>query len=287
MRSRSTKKVLLTAIASSTALVLCGVAANAAPFQEIDLPASAAHLVGTVPFGAGAGGTLVTPVVTAGATYSNVTTFTGFGITNGGATLTSTVKSTRILMDDIQTNTTDSVEQIGQFSWSIANFNATATSARMRIRFYQPDGPGGSPGTAFGGFSFAVSALPTGVSTFFTTLTPGQLPLPMTNGKFWAGEFFDNSGASATTNAALNNLGQGTFNPPDVGSSADQDWLSTNTDAASGFLVNNPTGSTRNSPFAANPVASYGWEFVPLPEPTTIGLAGLGLLGLASRRRRA
>jgi len=281
---RSGMKMFAAASVAAVAVFMGSSIASAA-FVDVQLPAPT--LLRTIPLGGGSGGLPDVNTVTAGAVYSDVTTFSGFSVSHGGAaTTTAGVLGTRILMDDIQTTESDNILNTGQFSWSISNSNATAVTARMRIRFYNADGAGGGPGTAFGGFSFAASSLPTGVSTFFTTLTAGQADLPTTAGKFWAGLFYDNSGASGTTVAQLNNLGQGLFTPPDVGSSADRDWLSTNNDAG-GFLTNNPTGANRVSPFAGAPAANYGWEFVPLPEPTSMAFVGMGLVGLVSRRRRA
>jgi len=98
--------------------------------------------------------------------------------------------------------------------------------------------------------------------------------------------FFDNSTFTATTAAEMNNLGQGSFNPPVIGTSADRDFLSSGTPTS--FLANNPTGSVRTSPFAGNPVANYGWELTPpVPEPVSMAVLGLSGFGLCIRRRRA
>lgn len=229
---------------------------------------------------------------TPGSIYSNVDTFSGFAAANGGTVVNAgngNLLTTRYLADDLNSagGSFDVMSVAGwSMKFSVANLNAAATTARFRIRFFLRDGAGGAPGTALGGFSFATTSIPTGVSTFTATnlgsLGAGIPPSGTT--QIWAGMFFDNSGAAATTAAQLDNLGQGLFNPPVIGTSADQDFLSgaaTNT-----FLVNNPAGAVRPSPFAANPVANYGWEITPAPEPTSLAVLGLSIMGFTLRRRR-
>jgi hypothetical protein len=227
-----------------------------------------------------------------GSVYSNVDNFTGFGITHGGTVVNAGnggLMTTRLLADDL--NSVGSFDVMSVAGWnmkfSVANLNATAVTARFRVRFYLRDGAAGVPGTALGGFSFTATSIPVGVTVFSSTGLPslGAGIPPAGTTQIWAGIFFDNNASPATTAAQLDNLGQGTFNPPGVGTSADQDFLSgppTNT-----FLVNNPTGAIRSSPFAGNPVANYGWEIAAVPEPAALGILGFGLVGLAIRRRRA
>jgi hypothetical protein len=94
------------------------------------------------------------------------------------------------------------------------------------------------------------------------------------------GTFFDNSGTTATA-ADLNNLGSALFNPVDIGSSADKDFLTSAPSTAPG---SNPAGTIRVSPFGANPVANYYYEFI--PAPSSLALLGMGGL-LGTRRRRS
>ena len=210
------------------------------------------------------------------ASYSNVTTFTGFGYINGGATST----ITNLVADDLLTLSPSTA--IESFSFTVANFDPTAFTARPRIRFY--DDNAGTPGNALVGYSFAPISFGSGSVTIFTaSITPGQLVIPA-SGKLWAGITFDNASGSTATTANLNNLGQGLFNPPTQGSSTDLDFV---TSSPGSWLSNNPTGSTRTSPFNNSPAANYGWAFTAVPESASFAVIGLGLLGLVTRRRKS
>ena len=217
--------------------------------------------------------------------YSDITTYTGSGFVNDGATVAAPI--TRLVADDINAPAGGGLS-VTQFTFSVQNFDPTATfSARPRVRFYDNDGAGGGPGTLLTGFSFNPISFAPGISLFFTNLTAGQLVLPA-DGSFWVGMTFDNVGGTATV-AQLNELGEGLFDPPTVGSSGDRDFVTT---AAGSFLASNPAGTIRTSPFGAAPNANYGWEFqfAPVPEPSTGALVmvagGLGILIYWQRTRR-
>lgn len=212
--------------------------------------------------------------ITPGARYSNVTNFTGFAYANGG--VAGATNLTKLVADDISmTASLNTGNGCTYFEWSSANLNAAAFTARMRVRFYQPDGAGGGPGTYITGFSFAATTLnANSIQLWYYNPAAGTVLLPQ---NFWAGITFDTSGGTGTA-AQMANVGQGLFNPVDVGSSADKAFTTT---ASSDGLVNNPAGSQFN--FSGNPVANFGWEFA--PAPSSLALLGLGGL-VAGRRRR-
>jgi len=204
--------------------------------------------------------------------YSNLTTFTGSSHSNGGAATdpgNGANTLTAMAADDIAMNPSFAAYPITSMRWAVGNLNSTAVSTRMYTLFYAANGPSGGPGTLLTGFVFNPVTLAAGtVTTFsFTPATPiGILPV-----NFWAGLAFDNnSGGTGATAAQLNLLGNGTFNPPTVGSSQDLYFQSSN----NSFLTNNPSGGFFF--FNGTPVANFGWEFtVGVPEPATYALFGL------------
>ena len=206
------------------------------------------------------------PLYAAYAFYSDINTFSGSAFSNGGATLTAGNTITRMVADDITLAGTPPYAVDG-FTFSVANLNATIVSARPRVRFYYADGTGGAPGTYITGYSFnAISFAATTVGLYTAT----GLTFPsVTSSNIWAAITFDNNtGATGATLAQLNNLGQGLYTPPDIGTSTDELFRTT---AAGSFLVNNPAGTITASPFAGAPVANFGWEITPVaPVPVVI-----------------
>lgn len=245
--------------------ILALVAAAGSASADITLNA---NLLAVMPLGQASQGV---QVVGAGATYSNVSTFSGSGFANGGATAISGILTTKYVSEEI--TMTAAQPNVTGFTFSVANFNSTAVSARARIRFHLPDGGGTTTGTYITGFSFNPISFPVGVSLWSTTTAAFALPANL-----FMGMTFDNSGAAATTAAQLNNLGEGLFNPPDVGSSPD---LAFQTSAASVGNVTAAPGSSFN--FGGAPVANFGWEIV--PAPASMALLGMGGLVLGRRRR--
>lgn len=224
--------------------------------------------------------------------YNNTTTFTGSAYADGGAAVQSGNDITTLVADDIHFASGLAGQQVTGFVFSVGNLNATAVSARARVRFYGTDGTNGGPGTYLTGFTFNPITFASGVSLFNFNSATGLFAVP-TNSSIWAGiTFDDNTGATGITAAQLNNLGQGIFNPPTVGSSQDVFFQ---TAAAGSFVQNNPTGSFFN--FGGSPVANFGWQFTvvtpaappAVPEPGCIAwLVAISMpaAGFLSRRRR-
>lgn len=214
--------------------------------------------------------------------YGNTTSFSGSAFANAGATSTAT--GTFVVADGI-TVASGAGQSITNVVFSVANLDAATFTARPRLRFWAADGPGGGPGTLINGFSFAaLSFTANNVTLLNASIIAGQLVIPA-NGQFWAGILFDGGGGTATV-ANLNNLGQGVFNPPTVGSSADQYWIST---AAGSNLVNNPAGSFAT--LGGGLVSNFGWQFsiaAAVPEPATVagGVGAALLAGFTLVRRR-
>jgi hypothetical protein len=225
--------------------------------------------------------------------YSNTTNFLGFGYSNGGAANQAGDTITSMVADDITAGAGLGGLAVNQFGFSVVNFNAAAVSARVRVRFYQGDGANGGPGTFITGFTFNPITFGAGSVSVFNTALQAAPYFTMPTTTFWAGMTFDdNTGGTGATAAQLNNLGQGIFNPPTVGSSQDVFFQTT---AAGSFLQNNPGGGFFF--FGGSPVANFGWSFfsssappgVPEPSPVVLSAAA-GLIALAvkvARRRRA
>ncbi|MFO0815918.1 MAG: PEP-CTERM sorting domain-containing protein [Gemmatales bacterium] len=215
--------------------------------------------------------------------YSNTTNFSGFAFANGGGGVIGANTITRLAADNIFFDPTiNPGNSIVGFTFSVANLNTAAVSARARVRFYNNNA--GVPGTVIAGFSFApISFTASQVSLFSATIAAGTVFVPPAGTPLWVGITFDNNnGGTGATLAQLNNLGQGIYNPPTIGSSTDNFFLTT---TFGDFLSSNPAGALTN--FGGTPVASFGWAFtVSVPEPTTWALIGVSVLGAGYGMRR-
>jgi hypothetical protein len=221
--------------------------------------------------------------------YDNLTTFSGGGFANGGATVTAGTDTTKLIADDITVASGFAGAVVNSFTFSVANLGTALVTARPLIRFYSDDGAGGDPGTLLASFNFdPISFGAETVATFsFNAASLFTVPL---SGTFWAGiTFDDNSGTTGATQAQMNELGVGIFGPVSVGSSQDHFFETT---SAGDFASNNPAGSLLF--FGGSPAADFGWSFgsSTTPEPGTGILSLLAAIPLAAcflvrRRRRA
>src|SRR5258708_2618656 len=74
--------------------------------------------------------------------YSNTTTNSMSGLQNGGAAKQGGNTITRYVADDITPIAGVAGRSVTQFTLSVANLNPTPVTARPRVKFFLPDGPG-------------------------------------------------------------------------------------------------------------------------------------------------
>jgi hypothetical protein len=190
------------------------------------------------------------------AVYSNVTTFAGSGISNGGSGTVSGNIITRMVGDDLTLIGTPPFT-ITAYRFSVGNLGTTVTSARPRVRFYADNA--GLPGTYISGNTFnAVNFAAGSVTTLTATLAT---PFVINTNNIWAAVVFDNNtGATGATLAQMDLLAEGIYTPVDLGSSTDNIFRTTAFPATGSFVSNNPAGALLN--FTGMPVANLGFELV-------------------------
>ena len=182
--------------------------------------------------------------------YNNTLSDTGFYFANGGAANQAGNTITTLVADDITPAAGYSGLTVSNVYYAVVNANGTTVSARVRVRFWYDDGPGGTPGTFISGYTLGPIALPAG--TFYGHFTPVDGMTVPTN-TFWFGMTFDdNNATTGITPAQLNNLGMEMYGPPFTGASADQAFQTT---SAGSFFASNPPGSTFS--FGGFPVADF------------------------------
>ncbi len=223
--------------------------------RSIEVPAENVHLISVTPLNAG-----ILPELSSraqspqaadpAAVWSNLTTFSGQATANGASENQAGNTITRLIADDAAF-TGNVPHLVGSFEFCVGNLNATAVSARPRINFYLNNA--GLPGTFVQGFTVnPISFNATSVSCFSAVVNP----IVFLSSNVWLGITFDNNtGATGATQAQMDLLGMGLYNPVDVGTSAD---LIFRTTAAGSFLSNNPTGG--NIFFSGTPAANLGFE---------------------------
>lgn len=230
----------------------------------------------------------VAPLSAQTITYSNVTNFQAAAYAPGAGTsgLEGANRVATLIADDIQLDTSiTGYTVISGFQFTVANLNAVAVTARPLVRFWSDNNLDFIPDTFIGGFNFNPITFAAGPGVQLFTFNPGTaLFTAPGDGFFWAGlTFDDNNGTTGITAAQIENLGQGLFDPPTIGSSLD---LFFETAAPGSFVGNNPAGGLFFFGGAPNPIANFGWQFSVIPEPTTWALLGLGSISAVPLYRR-
>ena len=189
----------------------------------------------------------------ADAVYSNLQTFRQQSFAAGGATQQFLNTITRLAADDLNLVGTPPYS-INGFRFTVTNLNAVDVTARPLVRFYLPNGPGGGPGTLIEARTYNPTVFTAGVVG--TIKTSSQFVLRTSH--IWVGVVFDNNGGTTGATAAqLDNLAQGIFSPPTLGTSTDLYFVTT---AAGSFASDNPVGTLTN--FGGAPPANFGWEIL-------------------------
>jgi hypothetical protein len=159
---------------------------------------------------------------------------------------------TRLVADDLTFGGT-APHNVGFLIWVVCNTNPQTVTVRSMIRFYADNN--GSPGALIVGYNFpAFVPLVNNICQPISVRLPPSLQFTAGN-KMWAGLTFDRGEGASATEAQMNNIGSGYFNPPEVGSSAD---LFFRTTSAGDFFSSNPPGSVMT--IAGNPIDNFGWE---------------------------
>jgi hypothetical protein len=217
--------------------------------------------------------------------FSNVTNSQGSFLAQGATTPigSPSVDFSPLVADDITPAAGSAGEVVTSITFSVVNGNSTSLSAAPDLRFYASDGASAGPGTILAAINLSAVTVPTSTIELFTlnSSSPGGL-FTIPSGSFWAGiTFTDGSGATASA-AQVANFGQGLFDPPTIGSSANVFFNSSTT---TNFTTSNPAGGFFF--FGTTPVANFGWAFsaTAVPEPTSLGLLTIVGAALLGRRR--
>src|SRR5262245_54717897 len=87
--------------------------------------------------------------------YRDLDNNSGSFFPNGGASLLGANTITRLVADDLTPVGGYAGQAISNIYFSVVNGNGVAVSARPRLRMWNADGPGGTPGSFIAGFTFA------------------------------------------------------------------------------------------------------------------------------------
>jgi hypothetical protein len=185
---------------------------------------------------------------------SNPSSFIGYIIFNG-----SQVNGiTRLIADNLSLVGTPPYK-IGYVFFVLCNGNPGPVSVRPKIRYYLDNS--GSPGTYITGFNFIPINVPNGSCQSLSAKLTVASQFTITSNAMWAAMSFDNAGGATATNEQMNLIGMAFYDPPDLGSSNNNFYLSTGTPGE--FTANNPAGSlqTFNSTGGPpDPPDNFGWE---------------------------
>ena len=233
-------------------VVACAICAPAKA-QVFDQPGGDLQWVRRVPLAPSAREAKILGFASADAVYSNLRTFRNQSFAAGGATQQVLNTITRMAADDLNLVGTPPYSVNG-FRFVVTNLNDVDVTARPLVRFYLPNGPGGGPGTLIEARTYNPIAFTAGVvGTIKTSST-----FVLRTSHIWVGIAFDNNGGTTGATAAqLDNLAQGIFSPPDLGTSTDRYFVTT---AAGSIDSDNPVGTITN--FGGAPPADFGWEIL-------------------------
>ena len=213
--------------------------------------------------------------------YDNTINFTGVGTSSGAVGPANGSTGTFMDADDLNVIASEFSKPVVGFTFSSSNGNSVVVNASPTVVFWTNNA--NAPATLLKTVRFnpiPLSALSVNLWTYAPGVPLFTLPA---SGKIFMGVSWDNFADvtnSGISDLQLSKVGQGVFNPPVVGSSADSFWTS------NGFgnnAVNNPLGITTN--FGGSPVASFGDSLTTVPEPGSIAAVALGLLAFRIRRR--
>ena len=196
------------------------------------------------------------------ALYSNITTIE-YPIPNEGAKDRGGNIITNMVADSLGFAGGKSPYGIKQVFFTCTNLNPADVSVRVHLRFYEADrGDSAWPGTYIAGYTFDPIKIPAyGISLYSVNTDPSILKT--NKSAIYAGLIYDNNnGATGATIDQLNQLGQGMFNPIDVGNSTDNIFV---TDSSGQYDSSDPVGRVYGfMPVQINP----GWQLIsatPLP----------------------
>jgi hypothetical protein len=234
----------------------------------VGLVGSAAHaadaklkVVKSLPLGHGGAQIQSTPSLTATPFYSNISTFSGSAFTFGG-TFSGTQPAgtsgltTAMSCDDLSLNPGDpnGSYTLNEVSFSASNVSAVDVTAAPSLLFYDQASGAIIDGVVFNPVTIPANSVQLFTANLSSLSPPIAFPLDA-NGEanIWMCQIYDDAGG--TTGASLgdlDSLGAGLCDPPTVGSSPDNIYLS---DTPILSYVPLPSGIQGN--FGGSPVANY------------------------------